>query len=95
MHDRFDDRGAVCNANLLDYRLPSAVDVPRIGAEMVEVPSADHPYGIRAVGQVPIVPPAAAIANAISRATGIRPDELPMTPERLYLAMSKSGFTSL
>jgi CO/xanthine dehydrogenase Mo-binding subunit len=91
----FDDRGAVCNANLLDYRLPSAVDVPRIGAEMVEVPSADHPYGIRAVGQVPIVPPAAAIANAISRATGIRPDELPMTPERLYLAMSKSGFTSL
>ena len=91
----FDDSGAVCNANLLDYRLPSAVDVPRIGAEMVEVPSADHPYGIRAVGQVPIVPPAAAIANAISRATGIRPDALPMTPERLYLAMSKSGFTSL
>jgi CO/xanthine dehydrogenase Mo-binding subunit len=43
---------------------------------------------------VPIVPPAAAIANAISRAAGIRPDELPMTPERLYLAMSKSDFTS-
>ncbi len=83
----FDDTGAVRNANLLDYRLPSAVDVPQIGAEMVEVPSSDHPYGVRAVGQAPIVPPAAALANAISRATGIRPDELPMTPERLYLAM--------
>jgi CO/xanthine dehydrogenase Mo-binding subunit len=85
----FDDNGAVRNANLLDYRLPSAVDVPPIGAEIVEVPSADHPYGIRAVGQVPIVPPAAAIANAISRATGIRLDALPMTPERLYFAMQQ------
>ena len=90
----FDDNGVVRNANLLDYRLPSAVDVPLIGAEMVEMPSADHPYGVRAVGQAPIVPPAAALGNAISRAAGIRPDELPMTPERLYLAMSKSDFTS-
>ena len=90
----FDDSGVVRNANLLDYRLPSAADVPLIGAEIVEMPSADHPYGIRAVGQAPIVPPAATLANAISRAVGIRPDELPMTPERLYAAMSKSGFTS-
>ena len=90
----FDDSGVVRNANLLDYRLPSAVDVPLIGAEMVEMPSADHPYGVRAVGQAPIVPPAAALGNAISRAAGIRPDELPMTPERLHVAMSKSDFTS-
>jgi CO/xanthine dehydrogenase Mo-binding subunit len=56
----------------LDYRLPTSVDVPSIGANVIEMPSDDHPYGIRAVGQVPIVPPAAAIANAIASATGIR-----------------------
>ncbi|HSF32326.1 MAG TPA: xanthine dehydrogenase family protein molybdopterin-binding subunit [Candidatus Tectomicrobia bacterium] len=85
-----DEKGAVRNANLLDYRLPSPLDVPYIAANVVEVPSSDHPYGIRAVGQVPIVPPAAALANAIYRATGVRLRELPMTAERLYLAM-KSG----
>lgn len=83
----FDEIGAVRNANLLDYRLPSAADLPPIGAEMIEAPSKDHPYGVRAVGQAPIVPPAAAIGNAISQATGVRPDELPMTPERLFFAM--------
>jgi CO/xanthine dehydrogenase Mo-binding subunit len=86
----FDDSGVVRNANLLDYRLPSALDVPYIAANVVEIPSADHPYGIRAVGQVPIVPPAAALGNAIYRATGLRLLELPMTAERLYLAMKGS-----
>jgi CO/xanthine dehydrogenase Mo-binding subunit len=83
----FDASGAVQNANLLDYRLPSSLDVPYIAANVVEVPSGDHPYGIRAVGQVPIVPPAAALANAVYRAIGVRLQELPMTSERLYLAM--------
>jgi xanthine dehydrogenase molybdenum-binding subunit len=87
----FDAKGSVRNANLLDYRLPSALDVPYIAANVVEVPSSDHPYGIRAVGQVPIVPPAAALANAISRATGVRLRELPMTAERLYLGMKSAG----
>jgi xanthine dehydrogenase molybdenum-binding subunit len=86
-----DEKGAVRNANLLDYRLPSALDVPYITTNVVEVPSSDHPYGIRAVGQVPIVPPAAALANAIYRATGVRLYELPMTGERLYHAMHRAG----
>jgi xanthine dehydrogenase molybdenum-binding subunit len=86
-----DEQGAVRNANLLDYRLPSAMDVPYIAADVVEVPSGDHPYGIRAVGQVPIVPPAAALANAIYRAVGVRLYELPMTAERLYRAMHRAG----
>jgi CO/xanthine dehydrogenase Mo-binding subunit len=86
-----DAKGALLNANLLDYRLPSALDVPYIAAHVVEVPSSDHPYGIRAVGQVPIVPPAAALANAIYRATGARLYELPMTAERLYHAMQTAG----
>jgi xanthine dehydrogenase molybdenum-binding subunit len=85
-----DAQGAVRNANLLDYRLPSAMDVPYIAADVVEEPSADHPYGIRAVGQVPIVPPAAALANAIYRAAGVRLYELPMTAERLYRAMHRA-----
>jgi xanthine dehydrogenase molybdenum-binding subunit len=85
-----DEKGAVRNASLLDYRLPSALDVPYIAAHVVEVASSDHPYGIRAVGQVPIVPPAAALANALYRATGVRLCELPMTPERLYQAMKRA-----
>jgi xanthine dehydrogenase molybdenum-binding subunit len=85
-----DEKGAVANANLLDYRLPSALDVPYIAANVVEVPSSDHPYGIRAVGQVPIVPPAAALATAIHRATGVRLRELPMTAERIYQEMKNT-----
>jgi CO/xanthine dehydrogenase Mo-binding subunit len=91
----FDDTGAVQNARLLDYRLPSSLDVPYIATHVIEVPSSDHPYGIRAVGQVPIVPPAAALANAIYRATGVRMRELPMTPERLYWAMKDDARGSL
>ena len=83
----YDDAGTMQNANFLDYRIPSSVDVPAIEAAILEEPSTDHPYGIRAVGQVPIVPPAAAIANAIYRATGVRLHELPMTPERLFRAL--------
>jgi CO/xanthine dehydrogenase Mo-binding subunit len=90
----FDDQGVLQNANLLDYRIPTSLDVPRIATNVVEEPSGDHPYGIRAVGQVPIVPPAAAIANAIYRATGVRLRELPMTPERLHWALKRAGETA-
>jgi CO/xanthine dehydrogenase Mo-binding subunit len=90
----FDQHGVLQHANLLDYRLPTSLDVPSIAAHVVENPSPDHPYGIRAVGQVPIVPPAAALANAIYRATGVRLQELPMTPERLYRAMREAQHSS-
>ncbi len=69
----------------------TSLDLPSIETNIVEIPSDDHPYGIRSVGQVPIVPPAAALANAIARATGVRMSELPMTPERLYLEHRKSA----
>jgi len=90
----FDDQGVLQNASLLDYRMPTSLDVPRIATNVVEEPSGDHPYGIRAVGQVPIVPPAAAIANAIYRATGVRLRELPMTPERLHWALQRTSQTT-
>jgi CO/xanthine dehydrogenase Mo-binding subunit len=86
-----DQNGAVRNANLLDYRMMTSLDLPPIEADIVEIPSDDHPLGIRSVGQVPIVPPAAALANAIARASGVRISELPMTPERIYLALKTSA----
>jgi len=80
------DKGVLKNANLLDYRCPVALDLPMIDTVIVEVPAADGPYGVRGTGEVPIVPPGAALANAIYRATGVRLYELPMTPERVFWA---------
>jgi CO/xanthine dehydrogenase Mo-binding subunit len=60
-----------------------------IDAVIVEVPNPGHPYGVRGVGEVPIVPPLAAIANAIYDAIGVRMTELPMSPARLLKAMGK------
>ncbi len=71
--------GAMANSTLLDYRMPTSLDLPMIDTVIVEVPS-DHPFGVRGVGEANIVPPTPAIANAIHGATGIRMDRLPMSP---------------
>jgi CO/xanthine dehydrogenase Mo-binding subunit len=84
------DKGVLKNASLLDYRCPVALDLPMIDAVLVEVPASDGPYGIRGTGEVPIVPPGAALANALYRATGVRFYELPMTPERVFWATHTS-----
>ncbi|MCS6926494.1 MAG: xanthine dehydrogenase family protein molybdopterin-binding subunit [Candidatus Binatia bacterium] len=81
------ERGVLKNANLLDYRCPVALDLPMIDTVIVEVPASEGPYGLRGTGEVPIVPPGAALANAIYRATGVRLYELPMTPERVFWAL--------
>ena len=83
----YDDEGRMKNASLLDYRMPTALDLPDIETILVEVPNPGHPYGVRGVGEVPIVPPLAAIANAIYNATGIRMRRLPASPTRLLEAM--------
>ncbi|MGQ4807388.1 4-hydroxybenzoyl-CoA reductase subunit alpha [Candidatus Entotheonellaceae bacterium PAL068K] len=72
--------GAMTNASFLDYRMPTTLDLPMIDTVLVEVPNPGHPYGVRGVGEVPIVPPPAAIANAIYRATGKRMTDLPLSP---------------
>ena len=88
----YDDEGHLVNASLLDYRMPTALDLPMIETVVVEVANPDHPFGVRGVGEVPIVPPAAAIANAIYDAVGVRPTELPMSPARLLEAIwEKNG----
>src|SRR5205814_1096763 len=74
----YGEDGRMQNASFLDYRMPVASDVPMIGTEIVEVPNPRHPYGLRGVGEVPVVPTMAAIANAIGRCIGIRPQALPM-----------------
>ena len=82
------DDGRMANASLLDYRMPTALDMPEIETILVEVPNPGHPYGVRGVGEVPIVPPLAAVANAIQDATGLRVTALPASPtallEQLY-----------
>ena len=83
--------GKLQNAGFLDYRMPVASDVPMIDAIIVEVPNPRHPYGVRGVGETPIVPPMAAIGNAIEQATGIRFSELPMSPPKVLKALKEKG----
>ena len=85
----YNSKGQLDNPGFLDYRIPVASDLPMIDAVMVEVPNDRHPYGVRGVGEVPIVPPMAAVANAIENATGVRMSELPMSPPRLLAALDQ------
>ena len=85
----YDKDGRMSNASFLDYRMPTCLDLPMIDTVIVEVPNPGHPYGVRGVGEVPIVPPPAAIANAIYHAIGVRMKELPMSPGRILKTMGK------
>ena len=85
----YDDQGRLLNPSLLDYRMPTAMDVPDIETHIVEVPSDDGPYGARGVGEPSIIPGAAAIANAIDNAIDVRVTEAPITPERILRALGK------
>ncbi len=76
----FGNNGQMMNSSFLDYRMPTSLDLPMIDTVIVEVANPGHPYGVRGVGEVPIVPPLAAIANAVERATGKRMTALPITP---------------
>ncbi|MFQ5872575.1 MAG: xanthine dehydrogenase family protein molybdopterin-binding subunit [Dehalococcoidia bacterium] len=79
--------GGMDNFTLLDYRMPTSLDLPMIDTVIVEVPSEAHPFGVRGVGEASIVPPTAAIANAISHAAGTRICDLPMNPAAVMEAM--------
>ena len=90
----YDEKGMLRNSALLDYRMPTCLDLPQIETIVVEVPNPDHPLGARGVGEIAIVPPMAAVANAIYHAVGVRMTELPMSPPRVLKAMlAKSGVT--
>jgi CO/xanthine dehydrogenase Mo-binding subunit len=85
----YDAQGRMRNASYLDYRMPTALDLPMIETIIIEVPKPDHPFGVRGVGEPPIVPPPAALSNAIYRATGVRMRELPMSPPKLWKAIAE------
>jgi CO/xanthine dehydrogenase Mo-binding subunit len=82
-----DENGQVLTGSFLDYALPRATDVPNLRATIVEVPAPDGAFGVKGIGESPAVPGAAAIANAIAAATGVRLRELPMTPARVWAAL--------
>jgi CO/xanthine dehydrogenase Mo-binding subunit len=87
----YDKEGRLDNPGFLDYRVPVASDLPMIDTVLVEVPNPNHPFGVRGVGEVPIIPPMAAVANAVSSALGgIRMSELPMSPPKV-LAILRNG----
>ena len=79
--------GKLQNAGFLDYRMPVTSDLPMIDTVIVEVPNPAHPFGVRGVGETPIVPPMAAIANAVAHAIGTRLFELPMSPPKVLKAI--------
>ncbi len=84
----YDGQGRLTNPSLLDYRKLTAADLPNIETIMVEVPAPEGPFGARGVGEPPIVPAPAAIANAVEDATGLRLTELPLTPEKIALGIA-------
>ena len=87
----YGEDGRLQNAGFLDYRVPVASDLPNIDTVILEIPNPGHPYGVRGVGETPIVPPLAACANAVSRAAGVRMRRLPMSPPRILAALEEQG----
>jgi CO/xanthine dehydrogenase Mo-binding subunit len=82
--------GKLQNPGFLDYRIPVCSDLPMIDTVIVEVPNEGHPYGVRGVGETSIVPPLAAVANAVSAATGVRLTQLPLSPPRVLKALEEA-----
>ena len=83
----FTREGSMANSSFLDYRMPTSLDLPMIETCIIEVENPRHPFGLRGVGETVLIPPMAAIANAIHRATGVRMDRLPMSPGAILTAL--------
>ena len=81
--------GAQANTSYLDYRMPTALDLPNIDVVLVEKPNPGHPFGVRGVGEVPICPPIAAIGDALHNALGKRFYDAPMKPGRILNVLGK------
>jgi CO/xanthine dehydrogenase Mo-binding subunit len=85
--NKYGKDGRLQNAGFLDYRIPVCSDLPFIDTMILEIPNPNHPYGVRGVGETSIVPPLAAIANAMSNAAGVRMTHIPMSPPRVLKAI--------
>jgi len=87
----YDEEGVMLNSSFLDYRMPTSLDVPMIDTVMIEVPNPKHPFGIRGVGEAPIIPPLPALAIAVSNAIGVKMSDLPLTPDVILVALESKG----
>lgn len=83
----YDEKGRVINANLAEYKIPTALDMPDMEAIVIETDEPNGPYGAKEVGEGAIVPTIPAILNAVYDAVGVRINELPLTPERVIRAI--------
>lgn len=83
----YNSDGSMANSSFLDYRMPTSLDLPMIESVIIEVPNPRHPFGLRGVGEGPIIPPLPAVANAVSHATGVRMRKLPMSPANVREAI--------
>jgi len=86
----YGEDGRLKNPSFLDYRIPVCSDLPFIDTQILEIPNPNHPYGIRGVGETSIVPPLAAIGNAVSNAAGVRLNHVPMSPPRILKAIKEA-----
>lgn len=87
----YNEKGALVNPGFLDYRIPLFSDLPLIETIVVEVPNELHPYGVRGVGEAPIIPPLAAVAGSVSNAIGVRVTELPCSPPKILAAIQQKA----
>jgi len=87
----YGEDGRLQNSGFLDYRIPVASDLPMIDTVIVEVPNPSHRFGVRGVGEIPIIPPMAAVANAIEDAIGVRLSSLPMSPPKVLAALENGA----
>jgi CO/xanthine dehydrogenase Mo-binding subunit len=87
----YDENGAMLNSSFLDYRMPTTLDVPMIDTVLIEVPNPRHPFGVRGVGEAPIIPPLSALAIAVSNAIGVKMNSLPLTPDVVLEALESKG----
>ena len=85
----YTSEGTMANSSFLDYRMPTALDMPMIDTVIIEVPNPRHPFGLRGVGEGPIIPPLAAVANAVNHAIGARIRKLPITPGSVLEALAE------
>ena len=83
----YTEDGTMANSSFLDYRMPTTLDLPMIDTVITEIPNPRHPYGLRGVGEAPLIPPLAALSNAIYDAVGVRLRKLPMTPGSILEAL--------
>jgi len=87
----YGEDGLLQNPGFLDYRIPVCSDLPMIDTQILEIPNPNHPYGVRGVGETSIVPPLAAVANAVSSAAGVRMTHIPMSPPRILAALDEES----